>query len=126
MANDNATRAAARQDKVFALRFSSLYPLYLKKVAAKGRTRTELDRVLGWLTGYDAAGLRRQCDGDRDLAAFFAHAPAFTAAADRITGTVCGVRVETVEHPLMRKIRQMDKLVDELAQGRPLEKILRD
>ena len=85
----------------------------------------ELDRVLGWLTGYDAAGLQQQCEGGQDLAAFFDRAPAFTAAADRITGTVCGVRVETVEHPLMRKIRQMDKLVDELAKGRPLDKILR-
>ena len=114
-----------QQDKVFAIRFSSLYPVYLKKVVSKGRTQDELDRVLGWLTGYDAAGLQRQCEGGQDLAAFFARAPAFTAAADRITGTVCGVRVETVEHPLMRKIRQMDKLVDELAKGRPLDKILR-
>ena len=114
-----------QQDKVFAIRFSSLYPVYLKKVVSKGRTQDELDRVLGWLTGYDAAGLQQQCEGGQDLAAFFDRAPAFTAAADRITGTVCGVRVETIEEPTMQSIRYLDKLIDELAKGKALEKILR-
>ena len=114
-----------RLDKVFAIQWASLYPMYLKKAQAKGRTQEELDRVIRWLTGYTAEGLRRQNAGDADLEAFFAQAPAFNPDAALITGTVCGVRVEEVEHPLMRKIRQLDKLVDELAKGRPMEKILR-
>ena len=114
-----------RLEKVFAIKWASLYPMYLKKAQAKGRTQEELDQVIRWLTGYTAAGLRKQNAGDADLEAFFAQAPAFNPDAVLITGTVCGVRVEEVEHPLMRKIRQLDKLVDELAKGRPMEKILR-
>ena len=114
-----------RLEKVFAIKWASLYPMYLKKAQAKGRTQEELDQVIRWLTGYTAAGLRKQNAGDADLEAFFAQAPAFNPHAALITGTVCGVRVEEVEHPLMRKIRQLDKLVDELAKGRPMEKILR-
>ena len=114
-----------RLEKVFAIKWASLYPMYLKKAQAKGRTQEELDQVIRWLTGYTAAGLRKQNAGDADLEAFFAQAPAFNPDAALITGTVCGVRVEEVEHPLMRKIRQLDKLVDELAKGKPMEKILR-
>ena len=114
-----------RLEKVFAIKWASLYPMYLKKAQAKGRTQEELDQVIRWLTGYTAAGLRKQNAGDADLEAFFAQAPAFNPHAALITGTVCGVRVEEVEHPLMRKIRQLDKLVDELAKGRAMEKILR-
>lgn len=114
-----------RLEKVFAIKWASLYPMYLKKAQAKGRTQEELDQVIRWLTGYTAAGLRKQNAGDADLEAFFAQAPAFNPHAALITGTVCGVRVEEVEHPLMRKIRQLDKLVDELAKGRRMEKILR-
>ena len=114
-----------RLEKVFAIKWASLYPMYLKKAQAKGRTQEELDQVIRWLTGYTAAGLRTQNAGDADLEAFFAQAPAFNPDAALITGTVCGVRVEEVEHPLMRKIRQLDKLVDELAKGKPMEKILR-
>jgi hypothetical protein len=114
-----------RQEKVFAIKWASLYPMYLKKAQAKGRSQDELDQVICWLTGYTPAGLRGQVEGDGDLEAFFAQAPAFNPHAALITGTVCGVRVEQVEHPLMRRIRQLDKLVDELAKGRPMEKILR-
>lgn len=114
-----------RLEKVFAIKWASLYPMYLKKAQAKGRSQEELDQVIRWLTGYTAAGLRKQNAGDADLEAFFAQAPAFNPHAALITGTVCGVRVEEVEHPLMRKIRQLDKLVDELAKGKPMEKILR-
>jgi hypothetical protein len=114
-----------RQEKVFAIKWASLYPMYLKKAQTKGRSQEELDQVICWLTGYTPAGLRRQVEGDGDLEAFFAQAPAFNPHAALITGTVCGVRVEQVEHPLMRRIRQLDKLVDELAKGRPMEKILR-
>ena len=114
-----------RLEKVFAIKWASLYPMYLKKAQAKGRSQEELDQVIRWLTGYTAAGLRKQNAGDADLEAFFAQAPAFNPHAALITGTVCGVRGEEVEHRLMRKIRQLDKLVDELAKGKAMEKILR-
>ncbi|UGB36863.1 DUF2200 domain-containing protein [Frateuria soli] len=114
-----------RQEKVFAIRWASLYPMYVKKVEAKGRTREELDQVIRWLTGYTAAGLRKQNESDNDLETFYGQAPKFNPNAALVTGVVCGVRVEEVEHPLMRRIRQLDKLVDELAKGRAMEKILR-
>jgi hypothetical protein len=114
-----------RLEKVFAIKFASLYPMYVRKVESKGRMREELDRVLRWLTGYTPAGLRKQIEGDNDLETFFAQAPAFNPNAALIKGVVCGVRVEDVEHPLMRRIRYMDKLVDELAKGKAMEKILR-
>lgn len=112
-------------ERVFAIPFAKIYPLYVQKVERKGRTRDELDRVLGWLTGYSAEGLQREVAQGGDLRQFFAEAPEFTPRAALITGTVCGVRVEAVEDPLMRKIRCMDKLVDELAKGKAVEKILR-
>ena len=114
-----------REEKVFAIRLSGLYPLYLKKVASKDRTRDELDRVIRWLTGYNADGLQRQVASDNDLDTFFAQAPAYHPDASLVRGVVCGVRVEDVEHPLMRKIRTLDKLVDELAKGKAMDKILR-
>lgn len=114
-----------RPEKVFAIKWASLYPMYVKKAEAKGRTREELDQVIRWLTGYSAAGLRKQNEGDADLETFYGKAPDYNPNAVLVTGVVCGVRVEDVEHPLMRKIRQLDKLVDELAKGRPMEKILR-
>ena len=97
----------------------------MKKAEAKGRTQAELDQVIRWLTGYTAADLRALEQGDVDLRAFFAQAPAFNPNAHLVTGTVCGVRVEDVSDPLMRQVRQLDKLVDELAKGRALGKILR-
>lgn len=114
-----------RQDKVFRIRFASLYPLYVKKAEAKGRSKDEVDQVIRWLTGYTAEGLRQQAEGDSDLETFFAQAPAFNPDAALIKGVVCGIRVEDIEHPLMQKIRYVDKLVDELAKGRTLDKILR-
>ena len=114
-----------RQDKVFAIRFSSLYPLYLKKVESKQRLKEELDQVIRWLTGYSEKGLRQQVGSDNDLEAFFAQAPALNPNASLIKGVVCGIRVEDIEHPLMQKIRYLDKLVDELAKGKALDKILR-
>lgn len=114
-----------RLEKVFAIPFGKLYPMYLKKAEAKQRTKAELDEVICWLTGYDAAGLQQQIDNGNDLETFFAQAPAFHANADLIKGVVCGVRVEEVEHPLMRRIRMLDKLIDELAKGKAMAKILR-
>ena len=114
-----------RLEKVFAIKFSGLYPMYVKKVESKGRSKEELDEVVRWLTGYTRDGLRRQLASDNDLETFFGKAPKMNPNASLITGVVCGVRVEKVEHPLMRKIRYMDKLVDELAKGKAMDKILR-
>ena len=107
------------------MKFSSIYPLYLNKVEKKGRTKSEADTVICWLTGYDAAGLRRQIEQQTDFETFFAQAPAMHPGSALIRGVVCGVRVEDVEDPLMRRIRQLDKLIDELAKGKPMEKVLR-
>jgi len=111
--------------RIFKTAFASVYPLYVKKAERKGRTQDDVDRVIGWLTGYDAAGLRRQIERQVDFETFFAEAPAMHPNAALIQGVVCGVRVEDVEDPLMRRIRQLDKLVDELAKGKAMEKILR-
>ncbi|MBL8601870.1 MAG: DUF2200 domain-containing protein [Myxococcales bacterium] len=111
--------------RIFATPFAKVYPLYVAKAARKQRTQAEVDQVICWLTGYDPAGLAAQCRANTSFEAFFAEAPAMHPNAARITGVVCGVRVETVSDPLMQKIRYLDKLVDELAKGRPLDKILR-
>ena len=111
--------------KVFAIKFSGVYPLYVQKAEKKGRTKAEVDRVLSWLTGYDQKGLDQQIARAVDLETFFAQAPAFNPDSALITGVVCGVRLEDLDDPLMKKIRYMDKLIDELAKGRPMEKILR-
>ncbi len=117
--------AAKRQARVFAMSFASVYPLYVQKAEKKGRTKAEVDTVITWLTGYDDAGLRRVIADKSDFTTFFANAPKMNPNVGLITGVVCGVRVEEVEHPLMQKVRWMDKLVDELAQGRKLDRILR-
>ena len=111
--------------RVFKMSFASVYPLYVQKAEKKGRKRIEVDEVICWLTGYSPRTLAEQIERNKDLEAFFAEAPALHPNASKITGVVCGVRIEEIEDPLMRKIRYMDKLVDELAKGRPMEKILR-
>lgn len=111
--------------RIFTTPFASVYPAYVAKAERKGRTKEEVDRVICWLTGYDAAGLLRQIEQRTDIETFFAGAPAMHPNRALITGVVCGVRVEEVEDPLMKKIRQLDKLVDELARGKAMEKILR-
>lgn len=111
--------------RIFTTPFAKVYPLYVQKAERKNRTREEVDQVICWLTGYDRAGLQRQIELDSDFATFFAQAPSLHPNSSLITGVVCGVRVEQVEDPLMRRIRQLDKLVDELAKGKKMEKILR-
>lgn len=112
-------------ERVFAMSFASVYPLYVQKVERKGRTKAEVDEVIRWLTGYSQEGLEEQIEKENSLETFIAEAPALHPNAPKITGTICGVRIEEIEHPLMRKLRYLDKLVDELAKGRPMEKILR-
>jgi hypothetical protein len=112
-------------ERVYKIIFASVYPHYVNKAEKKGRTKKELDTVLCWLTGYSPQALAKQIKLKKDLAAFFGEAPAFHPHATKITGVVCGVRIEDIKDPLMRKIRYMDKLVDELAKGRAMEKILR-
>lgn len=112
--------------RVYKMALASVYPHYVTKVEKKGRTKKELEQVICWLTGYDPKGLAKQLKDKTNLETFFADAPALNPNVKKITGTVCGVRIEEIEHPLMRKIRYMDKLVDELAKGRPMEKILRE
>lgn len=113
------------EHRIYSMKFSSVYPAYVQKAQRKGRTQDEVDRIICWLTGYSDAGLRRQLEAGRDIRTFFAEAPAMHPNRALIKGVVCGVRVENVEDPLMREIRTLDKLIDELAKGRPLEKILR-
>lgn len=111
--------------RIFSKPFAGLYPMYIQKATRKGRTKEEVDRVICWLTGYDQAGLEQQIEQKTDLETFFSRAPRMHPNISLITGLVCGVRVEEVEDPLMRTLRQMDKLVDELAKGKTMDKILR-
>jgi hypothetical protein len=111
--------------RIFGMAFAAVYPLYLTKVLRKGRTRDELDAVITWLTGYEGEALAGHLATGTTFTDFFAQAR-LNPRADAITGVVCGVRVEAVEDPLMRQIRMLDKLVDELAKGRPLSKVLRE
>lgn len=113
------------KERVFRISFASVYPLYVQKAEKKGRKREEVDEVICWLTGYSPDALTDQIDRRTDLETFFREAPALHPNAGKITGSICGVRIAEIEDPLMRKIRYMDKLVDELAKGRPMEKILR-
>jgi len=111
--------------RIYSMSFASVYPLYVAKVERKGRSKEEVDRVISWLTGYDEAGLAKVIADEVDLETFFADAPELNPRASLITGVICGHRVEEIEDPLMQKIRYLDKLVDELARGKKMEKILR-
>ncbi|AXQ27960.1 DUF2200 domain-containing protein [Solimonas sp. K1W22B-7] len=111
--------------RIFGTAFAKVYPMYVQKAARKNRSKEEVDQIICWLTGYDQAGLQRQIEQETDFEAFFAQAPAMHPNAALIKGLVCGVRVEEVENPLMRKIRYLDKLIDELAKGKAMAKILR-
>lgn len=111
--------------RIFTTVFAKVYPLYVQKAERKNRTKEEVDQIICWLTGYDRAGLRQQIERESDFEAFFAQSPAIHPNSSLIKGVVCGVRVEEIEDPLMQKIRYLDKLIDELAKGKAMEKILR-
>ena len=118
-------KAAKQRERVARMSFASVYPLYVEKVEKKGRTREELHDVIEWLTGYDELALQQQIDKKVDFETFFGRAPRINPNASKITGVICGYRVEEIEDKLMRQIRYLDKLVDELAKGKAMEKILR-
>lgn len=111
--------------RIFTMAFSKVYPLYVQKAERKNRTKDEVDQIIRWLTGYSQAGLEKQIKQQSDFESFFAKAPAIHPNTSLIKGVVCGVRVEEVEDPLMQRIRYLDKLIDELAKGKAMEKILR-
>ncbi len=111
--------------RIFAMPFAKVYPLYIQKVEKKGRTKEEVDTIICWLTGYTLSELQEIIDNKRNFEDFFANAPQLNPNVSKITGLICGYRVEEIEDELMQKIRYMDKLMDELAKGKPMEKILR-
>ncbi|MCB9832000.1 MAG: DUF2200 domain-containing protein [Planctomycetes bacterium] len=113
------------EHRIYTMKVAGVYPHYVQKAERKGRTKEEVDRIIGWLTGYDEVGLQRVLESGVDFRTFFAEAPAMNPKVSMIKGLVCGVRVEEVEDPLMRNIRYLDKLIDELARGKAMEKILR-
>ncbi|MGI8905208.1 MAG: DUF2200 domain-containing protein [Candidatus Sumerlaeaceae bacterium] len=113
------------KNRIYAMSFASVYPLYINKAEKKGRTKAEVDEIISWLTGYTAKGLQAQLSRKTDFETFFTKAPRLNPSRTLIKGVVCGIRVENIEEPLMREIRYLDKLIDELAKGKAMEKILR-
>ena len=111
--------------RVYRMLFSSVYPLYIQKAEKKGRTKEEVDAIIFWLTGYNKQTLQKQIDKKSDFETFFAEAPATNPNVSKITGVICGYRVEEIEDKLMQKVRYLDKLIDELAKGKAMDKILR-
>ena len=114
-----------KNERVYKMTFSSVYPMYVQKAEKKGRTKEEVDTVICWLTGYDILDLQAQIEKEVDFETFFAEAPQINPNADKIKGVICGVRVEEIDEPLIQKIRWLDKLVDELAKGKAMVKVLR-
>ncbi len=111
--------------RVYKMKFSGVYPMYIQKAEKKGRTKEEVDTIICWLTGYDKKSLQKQIDKQNDFETFFAEAPKLNPNASKITGVICGYRIEEIKDKLMQKVRYLDKLIDELAKGRDMEKILR-
>lgn len=111
--------------RVYKMSFASVYPMYIQKAEKKGRTKEEVDTIIFWLTGYNKETLQKEIDNKTDFETFFAKAPALNPNVSKITGVICGYRVEEIEDKLMQKVRYLDKLVDELAKGKTMEKILR-
>lgn len=112
-------------DRINKMPVADVYPLYIKKAEKKGRTKSEVDEIITWLTGYDEKAMKKIVADQTDFENFFANAPKLNPARKQITGVICGVRVEDIKEPLMQEIRYLDKLIDELAKGKPMEKILR-
>ena len=112
--------------KIYSMTFAKVYPLYVAKAERKGRTKVEVDEIIRWLTGYDQSGLEAHIDAEIDFESFIAQSPRLNPLRTKITGVVCGVRVEDVEESTMREIRYLDKLIDELARGKSMAKILRE
>lgn len=111
--------------RIYTMSFAKVYPLYIAKAERKGRTKEEVDQIISWLTGYDQKKLKVQLEKQTDFETFFAKAPKINPSRSLITGVVCGIRVEDIEEPTMREIRYLDKLIDELARGKAMDKILR-
>jgi hypothetical protein len=114
-----------QKHRIYTMSFARVYPLYIAKAEKKGRAKAEVDEIIAWLTGYSQSELEAQIEKQTDLEAFFAEAPRLNPSRSLITGVICGVRVEDIEEPTMREIRYLDKLIDELAKGKAMEKILR-
>lgn len=120
-----ATKAAPAKHRIYGMSFASVYVLYIQKAEKKGRTKAEVDQAIRWLTGYTQKGLDTQVAKKTSFEDFFGKAPKLNPARSLVTGVICGVRIEDIEEPLMQNIRYLDKLIDELAKGRPMEKVLR-
>lgn len=121
----NSTKSSMNPNRVHRLAFSSVYPLYIQKAQRKGRTKEEVDEIVCWLTGYTKQSLESQINANVDFEAFFNEAPTLNPNAAKITGVICGYRIEEIEDEIIRKVRYLDKLIDELAKGKAMEKILR-
>lgn len=119
------TQENSKKPRAFTMSFASVYPLYIKKAERKGRTKSEVDEIIFWLTGYDKKGLQKQLDKNNNFEIFFEEAPQMNPNVSLIKGVICGYRIEDIEDKLMRNIRYLDKLIDELAKGRTMDKILR-
>ncbi len=119
------TPVPEQEHRIYGTSFSSVYPHYVTKAERKGRTKDEVDQIIRWLTGYTAKGLAKELERETDFRSFFASAPAMNPDRRLVKGVVCGIRVEDIEEPLMQEIRYLDKLIDELARGKAMEKILR-
>src|SRR5688500_9843975 len=120
-----ASKPKPAKPRVYTMSFASVYPLYIQKAEAKGRTKAEVDQIICWLTGHTPASLKKALAANLDFETFYAEAPRFQPKARLITGDVCGVRVEDIEDSTMRRLRYLDQLIDELAKGQPMDKILR-
>jgi hypothetical protein len=117
--------AAMAKHRIYTTSFASVYPLYIAKAEKKGRSKAEVDQIILWLTGYSSKQLQAQIESRKDFEGFFAEAPHLNPSRTLVKGVICGVRVEDIEEPIMREIRYLDKLIDELAKGKAMEKILR-
>ena len=120
-----AKKGADAKPRFYSMSFARVYPMYVKKAEAKGRTKAEVDEIICWLTGHTAKSLQKAMDAEQDIETFYKKSPSFQPKARLITGVVCGVRVEEIEDRTMRRVRYLDKLIDELAKGKTMEKILR-